>query len=214
MSFVTSHRIGGVLTVAFTMIVSTMTFVVPAAQAGDIPPVCHYPQLRPVCTANLGSHTASFTGNYTPSTGSTNDTEPDHQGTCVDETSAAGQQVCLVIWHGGNPKTACIPNASTPWYQAPQGTSAWSYAPAKADASTTIGGDKLYAEGGGLIDASGTTTGPNGQILVYRIHLQIQALCGNEGAAQSLVDGVTADGGTGSLDLSKGYKFEGYVDIL
>lgn len=188
---------------------------VPTVSA-DIPPVCHYSEVQPTCTTinntdNQG-HTATFSGTYTAANQSTNTSS-----TCVEGSKTIGANTCKVTFTGGNPATLCNPaNTTTPWYQAPAGNLAWIYVPATSDASQTLSGDRLFAEGGGIVDFQSVTPQQDGSLLIYRIHIQINSMCGNEDTAQNLTDTVTAGAGEGpgAVDLSKTYKFTGYIDVL
>jgi hypothetical protein len=185
-----------------------------------IPPLCAHPELQPTCAtindADNQGHTATYTGTYHAANGVTNDTaDSSNPGTCVEGSSATGAKTCRLWFYGGNPKTLCTPNPTTPWYQAKAFGKAWEYTPDETASGSTISGDKLYAEGGGVVDATGVTSSPAGDIVAYRLHIQISSICGNEETAQNLTDTVTTDAGQGggSVDLSKTYKFSGYFDI-
>jgi hypothetical protein len=183
---------------------------------GIVPTPCKDPTIRTVCDTANNTHAATFTGTYYAKNNSFNDTDDKaHPGTCVDGSSVAGEKTCRVWFFGGNPSTLCNPSPTTPWYQAPQFGKAWEYTPDQAASGYTISGDRLFAEGGGVVDASGVTSSPTGDIVIYRLHIQINAICGNEDTAQALTDNITANAGLGSgaLDLSKTYKFSGYFDI-
>jgi hypothetical protein len=162
-------------------------------------------------------HTATFTGTYTAKTGSFNDTgSSTRPGTCVEGSSAVGTSTCDVSFTGGIPGNLCKGSTTTPWYLASPGQVAWTYIPATAESSQTLTGDRLFAEGGGVVDFQSVTPQQDGSLLIYRIHIQIQSLCGNEDTAQGLVDNISGrlGFGAGAVDLSKTYKFTGYIDVL
>lgn len=172
------------------------------------------------CTLNFQAvqvHTATFTGTYHARTGSTNDTNQTVagvQGTCVDGSSAAGDRVCRVTFVGGDPKKLCT-SAATTWRTATPPNNVWVYTPDQSQSGVVIVGQQLVAEGGGVVDDTETFNDPRtGTIGAYRIHIQIESVCGNEDTEQGLADDLAARTGLPSLDLSPTYKFEGYVDVL
>jgi hypothetical protein len=175
-----------------------------ASPTPDVPPVCS--RVPTACLMVARTHTSTFSGTYNARTGSFNDT--DAGGTCVDGSSAAGERTCRFTFTGGNPKTLCTPNPTTRW------SPKWDWYPDRADQSIDIGGDSLFAEGGGVIDDTGVLVGEDGIAVAFHVHVQIVSICGNEDTVQSLLDNITATSGLGNVDLSKTYKFTGYVDIV
>jgi hypothetical protein len=186
-----------------------------------IPPLCAStdPVIQTVCQTANDTHSATFSGTYHAVNNSFNDTNETYKGVpgaCADGSGAASVPLCRFTFLGGNPATACTPNTTTSWSKPAPGSNAWTYYPDKNDLSKSIGSPQLFAEGGGVIDNTVTTTDSYGNVLVYRVHIQIHALCGNEDTAQGLADDITARAGLGSgaIDLKTAYKFSGYIDIL
>jgi hypothetical protein len=181
----------------------------------SIPPLCAStdPIIQLACQTANNTHTATFSGVYHAAKGSFNDTN-ESPGACAVGSGAVSVPLCRFTFFGGDPKKACNANPTTPWYQATSGD-AWTFYPDKSDGSKHSGGPRLFAEGGGVIDDTGTTSDAYGNLVVYRVHIQIHALCGNEDTAQGLADDISArvGFGSGTLDLSKTYKFTGYYDV-
>ena len=199
---------------ALLAVLPALAIVAPAsiaAPTASIPPVnvCAT-AAKVVCIMRAKTHTATFAGTWNPKTHGTSDTSAG-TGTCADGAVA---QICRVEFTNGDVKKLCTPNTTTPWYSAPGGSHAWVYMPDATDASAQITGDQLYAEGGGVVDANAVETTPDGTVEVYRIHIHIAGLCGNEDTAQGLVDNISATSGLGEVDTSKVYKFDGYFDIV
>lgn len=177
---------------------------VPTVDAGGaVPPPC-MTALKIVCVAVASSHTGNFTGTYHPTKGFINDTSLDG-GTCEDGNSK-GPDECQFKFKTGTPSVVCNSNTKTAW------SDYWNYRPVASQAND-IGGNALYAEGGGIVDFNGTYFDADGVALLVHVHIHIAGLCGNEDTAQGLADQVTANSGLGTLDLSKTYKFDGYINI-
>lgn len=226
-----------------TLGIAALALVLPAAiataassaSAGSVPPVnIDTSGIPPLCprvtlycsTLNTvdetvsNTHSANYAGQYHAVLNSFNDSSnPVPPGACADGPSTAQtQHVCRFTFHGGNPKVLCTATAAHPviWYQAPPGQDAWTLYPNGSDSSVHIGGSQLIAEGGGVADDTGITTTPDGTTVVYRVHIQVQSLCGNEDTVQNLfadVPGADGPGGV-ALDALKGnYNFVGYFDL-
>lgn len=157
----------------------------------------------------LTLHASTFVGTYHACSGCENDTTVANNGVCVDGADSPITAVCEVIWHGGNPKTLCTPSPTTPWYGNDNPPYAWNYIPDTANSRAQYNSAQLFAEGGGVVDDSVVI----GATIIY-IHIHVEGLCGNEDTAQGLADNITGRIGVGSIDLSKTYKFEGYINVL
>ncbi|MDQ1746233.1 MAG: hypothetical protein QOD07_496 [Frankiaceae bacterium] len=197
---------------ALLAIVPALAVTAPATIAAttSVPPVNVCMSAKVVCVMKAKTHSATFAGNWNTKTHGTSDTSAS-TGTCADGAVA---QICRVLFTNGNVKTVCTPNTTTPWYSAPAGAHAWVYMPDAGDSSAQITGDQLFAEGGGVVDANAVENTADGDVVIYRIHIHIAGLCGNEDTAQGIADNISATSGLGSLDTSKVYSFDGYFDIV
>lgn len=162
-------------------------------------------QVVPCFTLN-SAHTASFDGTYQPTTGATNTTADGNAGSDCEDGNSNALSECEFRFESGNPATLCDRNTSTPW------STNWVYRPAASQAND-YGGDALYAEGGGLIDFTGTNFGTDGVAVTTHVQINIVGVCGNEDTVQRLADDVSATSGLGTLDTEKSYKFSGSIDI-